>query len=174
MYNEDAVPAGNLLGLLVSPLLLHRFGWRALFYIFGFLGAPLLGVWQATVPDAPPQRSPAEQAGLTSGMAPGAADILPTATSETDLSTLRCKYLHLRPIFSVQVPMLLIASVAYNLLTLRRHHQRAACGCACGRGAAAQEQRGVGHHHRQHREPLGLLHLPELDTLVLLQGESHI
>jgi hypothetical protein len=69
----------------VSPLLLHRFGWRSLFYIFGFLGAPLLAVWQAAVPDAPPQRSAVEQAGLTPGMAPGAADILPTATSEATL-----------------------------------------------------------------------------------------
>lgn len=34
------------------------------------------------MPDAPPQRSAAEQAGLTPGMAPGTANILPTATSE--------------------------------------------------------------------------------------------
>jgi ACS family sodium-dependent inorganic phosphate cotransporter/ACS family sodium-dependent inorganic phosphate cotransporter-like MFS transporter 9 len=41
-------------GLLVSPFILVSFGWRALFLLFGFLGAPLLAVWNATVPDKPP------------------------------------------------------------------------------------------------------------------------
>ncbi|KIY98369.1 putative anion transporter 2 [Monoraphidium neglectum] len=46
--------SGNLVGLLVSPFILVSFGWRALFLLFGFLGAPLLAVWNATVPDKPP------------------------------------------------------------------------------------------------------------------------
>jgi len=44
---------GNLLGLIVSPLLLITFGWRALFCIFGLLGAPLLLMWLAVVPQQP-------------------------------------------------------------------------------------------------------------------------
>lgn len=47
----------------MSPLLLHAFGWRPLFYVFGVVGAPLLLFWQSVVPDAPlqqPQRSQAQ------------------------------------------------------------------------------------------------------------------
>ncbi len=47
----------------MSPLLLHAFGWRPLFYVFGVVGAPLLLFWQNVVPDAPlqqPQRSQAQ------------------------------------------------------------------------------------------------------------------
>lgn len=42
--------AGNLLGLLLSPLILINFGWRALFYTFGLCGIPLLLLWMAVVP----------------------------------------------------------------------------------------------------------------------------
>ncbi|GBF90924.1 anion transporter, chloroplastic-like [Raphidocelis subcapitata] len=45
--------SGNLIGLLLSPLILVTFGWRALFLVFGVLGAPLLAVWNAIVPDKP-------------------------------------------------------------------------------------------------------------------------
>lgn len=44
---------GNLVGLLLSPLILQRYGWRALFYLFGILGAPLLFMWNAAVPPPP-------------------------------------------------------------------------------------------------------------------------
>lgn len=43
--------AGNLVGLVLSPIILTTFGWRALFYLFGFLGFPLLAFWMAVVPD---------------------------------------------------------------------------------------------------------------------------
>ena len=43
--------SGNLVGLLLSPLLLERFGWRSVFYIFGALGLPMLALWNAVVPD---------------------------------------------------------------------------------------------------------------------------
>ena len=46
--------AGNLLGLVLSPLLLSAFGWRTLFLVFGVFGGPLLLLWQLMVPDAPP------------------------------------------------------------------------------------------------------------------------
>jgi MFS family permease len=42
--------AGNLVGLLLSPLILTHFGWRALFYLFGLAGGPLLLLWAAVVP----------------------------------------------------------------------------------------------------------------------------
>ena len=45
-------PAGNLVGLLLSPLILQRFGWRALFYMFGAAGLPLLLMWAAVVPNS--------------------------------------------------------------------------------------------------------------------------
>jgi ACS family sodium-dependent inorganic phosphate cotransporter/ACS family sodium-dependent inorganic phosphate cotransporter-like MFS transporter 9 len=53
--------SGNLLGLLASPLILATFGWRALFLVFGALGAPLLAVWLATVPDAPAKQQQQQQ-----------------------------------------------------------------------------------------------------------------
>ena len=54
--------AGNLLGLVLSPLLLQAFGWRSLFLIFGALGGPLLLMWNLCVPpvlrpDAPSSQS---------------------------------------------------------------------------------------------------------------------
>lgn len=54
---------GNLLGLLLSPLILTNFGWRALFWLFGFLGAPLLMLWLTTVPEKPPSGVLPAQAG---------------------------------------------------------------------------------------------------------------
>ena len=41
---------GNLLGLVLSPLLLQAYGWRSLFLIFGVLGGPLLLMWNLCVP----------------------------------------------------------------------------------------------------------------------------
>lgn len=38
------------MGLLLAPIILQHFGWRALFYIFGLAGAPLLLLWAAVVP----------------------------------------------------------------------------------------------------------------------------
>ena len=48
---------GNLVGLVLAPLLLARVGWRGLFYTFGLLGAPLLVLWLATVPPQTPRVS---------------------------------------------------------------------------------------------------------------------
>lgn len=45
--------SGNLAGLLLSPLILQNYGWRALFYIFGLLGGPLLLLWNLVVPPRP-------------------------------------------------------------------------------------------------------------------------
>lgn len=42
--------SGNLVGLLLSPLILQLYGWRSLFYVFGLLGIPLLLFWLAIVP----------------------------------------------------------------------------------------------------------------------------
>jgi cyanate permease len=49
--SRPAVRAGNLLGLVLAPLLLGWLGWRGLFFIFGALGLPLLLLWQRVVPE---------------------------------------------------------------------------------------------------------------------------
>lgn len=41
---------GNLVGLAVSPAIIAAHGWSALFLSFGFLGAPLLALWQGAMP----------------------------------------------------------------------------------------------------------------------------
>jgi hypothetical protein len=66
---------GNLLGLLLSPFILVTFGWRALFLVFGVLGAPLLAVWNAAVPDKPsaPQQPPSSAAAAAAAAGGGAA-----------------------------------------------------------------------------------------------------
>lgn len=53
--------SGNLVGLLVSPLLLENFGWRSVFYVFGALGVPLVFMWNAVVPDTVPLRRDGEE-----------------------------------------------------------------------------------------------------------------
>jgi hypothetical protein len=55
--------AGNLVGLLSSPLILQHFGWRALFALFGALGAPLLALWWLVVPDPGPAQRARQQEG---------------------------------------------------------------------------------------------------------------
>lgn len=42
---------GNLVGLVLSPLLVQRYGWRSVFYIFSLVGGPLLAFWLAVVPN---------------------------------------------------------------------------------------------------------------------------
>lgn len=51
-------PAGNLVGLILSPLILLQFGWRALFYTFGLVGVPLLAMWLASAPKPLPKAAP--------------------------------------------------------------------------------------------------------------------
>jgi ACS family sodium-dependent inorganic phosphate cotransporter/ACS family sodium-dependent inorganic phosphate cotransporter-like MFS transporter 9 len=43
--------SGNLVGLLLSPILIQQYGWRSLFYVFGAMGIPLLYIWSLVVPD---------------------------------------------------------------------------------------------------------------------------
>eukprot|EP00890_Picochlorum_soloecismus_P004500 jgi/Picsp_1/5050/NSC_02413-R1_probable anion transporter chloroplastic-like len=43
--------SGNLVGLLLSPILIQQYGWRSLFYVFGALGIPLLYIWSLVVPN---------------------------------------------------------------------------------------------------------------------------
>ncbi|GAX82959.1 hypothetical protein CEUSTIGMA_g10386.t1 [Chlamydomonas eustigma] len=64
---------GNLLGLILSPILLLQFGWRSLFLIFGFLGAPLLALWMATVPATAPIGGP-DKAAAPSSVIAGATE----------------------------------------------------------------------------------------------------
>ena len=48
--------SGNLVGLLLSPVLLESFGWRSVFYTFGALGLPMAAIWNAVVPDHRPSK----------------------------------------------------------------------------------------------------------------------
>lgn len=50
MHHARAAAAGNLLGLVLSPLLLQAVGWRSMFLLFGALGVPLLALWNRVVP----------------------------------------------------------------------------------------------------------------------------
>jgi ACS family sodium-dependent inorganic phosphate cotransporter/ACS family sodium-dependent inorganic phosphate cotransporter-like MFS transporter 9 len=61
-----------LAGLILSPILLLQLGWRALFYIFGFLGGPLLAMWMAVVPDkVTTQAAPGADTKASTPAAPG-------------------------------------------------------------------------------------------------------
>jgi predicted MFS family arabinose efflux permease len=42
---------GNLAGLALSPLIILHYGWRQLFVVFGLLGAPMLAIWYAAMPE---------------------------------------------------------------------------------------------------------------------------
>ena len=42
---------GNLVGLLLSPLLVEAYGWKSVFYVFGALGLPMVMLWNKLVPD---------------------------------------------------------------------------------------------------------------------------
>jgi len=42
---------GTLLGLLASPFIIAKYGWPALFFLYGLLGLPLLAFLQHTVPE---------------------------------------------------------------------------------------------------------------------------
>jgi predicted MFS family arabinose efflux permease len=63
--------AGNLVGLLLAPIILQHFGWRALFYLFGLAGAPLLLLWAAVVPSQKRFLSSSSGGGGSSGSGGG-------------------------------------------------------------------------------------------------------
>jgi MFS family permease len=65
--------AGNLVALAAAPAILQRYGWRALFYMFGALGAPLLAMWLLVVPPPPAPMPVAEPAAAEAVHAPGTA-----------------------------------------------------------------------------------------------------
>ncbi|GAB4816678.1 hypothetical protein N2152v2_003724 [Parachlorella kessleri] len=77
---------GNLLGLVLSPLILQRFGWRALFYIFGLVGAPLLLLWTLAVPGLKEQQQQQQGQPLAAGQpTPGKQQQSQQAISLVDL-----------------------------------------------------------------------------------------
>lgn len=51
---------GNLVGLLLSPLIIQQSGWHSLFLTFGALGLPLLAVWYGVMPRSVTALSEAE------------------------------------------------------------------------------------------------------------------
>lgn len=61
------IPAGTVLGLSASGLLVEDYGWQAAFYVFGGIGLAFAGLWFALVhatPSEHPTISAAERAGL--------------------------------------------------------------------------------------------------------------
>lgn len=73
--------AGNLVGLVLSPLILSAFGWRTLFLAFGVFGGPLLLLWQLVVPDQHQQQQQQQQQKDDRGQQSGLADAAPTAAA---------------------------------------------------------------------------------------------
>ncbi|KAG7667865.1 putative anion transporter 4, chloroplastic [Nannochloris sp. 'desiccata'] len=74
---------GNLVGLIVSPLILYHLGWRSLFYIFGLFGAPLLALWSIIVPNLstnPPATIDSPSSSTTT-TAPSSSAITTTTTT---------------------------------------------------------------------------------------------
>jgi ACS family sodium-dependent inorganic phosphate cotransporter/ACS family sodium-dependent inorganic phosphate cotransporter-like MFS transporter 9 len=78
-----------LVGLVLSPIILLQFGWRALFYTFGLVGIPLLAIWLATAPTPlpkPPSTPSAAAASVAAdsakGSAPAAADTAAAAADD--------------------------------------------------------------------------------------------
>lgn len=77
------------MGLVLSPIILLQFGWRALFYTFGLVGIPLLAIWLATAPKPlpkPPSTPSAAAAAVAAdsakGSAPAAADTAAAAADD--------------------------------------------------------------------------------------------
>jgi MFS family permease len=85
--------AGNLLGLALSPMIIQRYGWRALFYMFAALGAPTLALWAWAVPPPPSggaigngnnSNAPAAAVASTSSAASASASSSSAATAEKE------------------------------------------------------------------------------------------
>jgi len=69
--------AGNMVGLLASPLLLATVGWAGLFYGAGGAGVPLLALWLALVPKRKGKKE------VESGAPSAAAAVAAAVTSAT-------------------------------------------------------------------------------------------
>jgi ACS family sodium-dependent inorganic phosphate cotransporter/ACS family sodium-dependent inorganic phosphate cotransporter-like MFS transporter 9 len=79
--------------LVLSPLILLQFGWRALFYTFGLVGLPLLAIWLATAPKPlakPPAPSPPPAA--AGGTVEGAQQAAAAAATDTSSNSSKAVY----------------------------------------------------------------------------------
>lgn len=68
---------GSVVGLVVSPILLERFGWSSIFVPFGVLGVVWFAVWNNLVSSAPPGRLRSRKRRGASGADDDAADPTP-------------------------------------------------------------------------------------------------
>ncbi len=67
------IPVGMVLGLAVSGILVARFGWESIFYVFGAVGIVYAVFWFAVIKDSPAQdskTSEAERAHISAGLNP--------------------------------------------------------------------------------------------------------
>lgn len=63
----SAGQVGNIVALLISPLLIKTFGWQSAFWVYGTLGLTWMLAWVPLVPDQPPNKTNAakEEGGRT-------------------------------------------------------------------------------------------------------------
>ena len=149
-----ATPAGNLLGLILSPLLLQAYGWRSLFLIFGVLGGPLLLMWNLCVPSVQqpePAReaSPAYQRPAGGAYRPVPCALLLTVAGKFCSLSFVQRVVRAHPCNS-RVPTDKFAQVMF----LCGVSARSQCLPACSqhrRQAAAFLTCNMGHYYRQHR-----------------------
>ncbi len=67
------IPVGMVLGLAISGVLVARFGWESIFYVFGAVGIVYAIFWFAVIKDSPAQdskTSEAERAHISAGLSP--------------------------------------------------------------------------------------------------------
>lgn len=55
----SAGQVGNIVALLISPLLINKFGWESAFWVYGTLGLTWMLAWVPLVPDQPPNKTKA-------------------------------------------------------------------------------------------------------------------
>lgn len=55
----SAGQVGNIAALLISPLLINKFGWESAFWVYGTLGLTWMLAWVPLVPDQPPNKTKA-------------------------------------------------------------------------------------------------------------------
>lgn len=168
-------PAGNLVGLLLSPLILQRFGWRALFYLFGVAGAPLLLLWMLVVPG----RAPAGGGGGAGGAGGIGLGQLMSKPATWAIIVANFGVRACRPACTSAMPLAVHRSLlAARYLTCQSPAvcHRTGCPLAPSRHLCCITPRPTPHAcpRLPCSQPLGLLHLPQLDAHLLLQSAGWV
>lgn len=59
----SAGQVGNIVALLISPVLINNFGWKSAFWVYGTLGLTWMLAWVPLVPNQPPSNMKAQEKG---------------------------------------------------------------------------------------------------------------